>query len=92
MPIICYDEDVEGINISHHDVLIIASYIDHVKVQHVLVDVGVSTNVLSLMTCSALGWEITQLRKCTTPLVSFATNMVMVEGCMIDLPDVIIIG
>ncbi|XP_022143643.1 uncharacterized protein LOC111013504 [Momordica charantia] len=50
-------------------------------VKRVLIDVGASTNVLSLSVYSALRWERDQLKPSSTPLVGFAGESVTVEGC-----------
>lgn len=66
----------------HNDALVIVSYIDHVKVQRILVDKRASTNVLSFSTYATLGMKRTQLKKCLTLLVGFVGKIVVPEGCI----------
>ncbi|XP_022157419.1 uncharacterized protein LOC111024120 [Momordica charantia] len=54
--------DQEGIHLLYNDALVISPIIDNVQVRRVLVDGGASTNILSLSTYLALGWEKSQLK------------------------------
>ncbi|XP_022156175.1 uncharacterized protein LOC111023128 [Momordica charantia] len=78
-------DDLEGVHLPHNDALVISPIIDNMQVQPVLIDGRASTNILSLSTYLALGWEKSQLKRCPTPLVGFSGEMIAAEGCT-DLP------
>lgn len=83
--------DLEGIHLPHNDALVISPIIDNVQVRRVLIDGEASTNILSLSTYLALGWEKSQLKWCLTPLVGFSGESVVAEGCT-DLAVIICKG
>lgn len=72
-------------HLPYNDFLVIVLLIDHVTVKQVLIDGGASTNVISLLVYSALGWEQAQLKPSPTLLVGFASESVTAMGC-ISLP------
>lgn len=61
------------------------------QVRRVLIDGGASTNIQSLSTYLALDSEKLQLKRCSTPLVGFSSEFVVVEGCT-NLPVTMGIG
>ncbi|XP_022141788.1 uncharacterized protein LOC111012073 [Momordica charantia] len=77
--------DLEEVHLPHNDALVISSLIGHVQARRVLVDEGVSANIMSLTTYLALGWTRVQLKKSPTPLDEFAGESVTPKGC-IDIP------
>ncbi|XP_022149980.1 uncharacterized protein LOC111018264 [Momordica charantia] len=75
-------EHSKGVHLPHNDALIISPLIDNVRVKRVLVDGGAATNILSLSTYLAMGWEISQLNQCPTPLVGFSGRTVYLHQMM----------
>lgn len=80
-----FPEDLDGVRSPQNYALVISLAIDNVRVRRVLIDGGVSTNILTISTYLVLGWEMSQLKWCPTPLASFSGEFVVAEGCT-DFP------
>ncbi len=74
------DEDLEGVETPHDDVVVISMIVNKFDVKRVLVDNGSSANVLYYHAYQKMGSTGSQLRRINAPLVGFTGNSVPVEG------------
>ena len=78
--IIFTDEDARGIQTLHDDTVVVSTMIVNYDVKRILVDNGSSVNVLFYAVFSRMDLTNYRLREISTPLVSFTSDSVQVEG------------
>ena len=79
-PIAFTDEDAQGVQFSHNDMVVISLNIADYDVCHVLIDNGSSTDVLFYDAFSKISVPNDHLRSMNSPLVGFTDDAVPVEG------------
>lgn len=86
IPIIFDDQDMEGV----YDAQWCYGHCSKYRPCQRLMCIGRLWHIykLSFSIYLTLGWEITQLNKCPTPLVRFVGKIMVAKGC-IDLPIII---
>lgn len=86
IPTLSFDAgEAQVLHQSHNDALVITLIIAHVRVHHVLVDGGSSTDFLTLQAFDRMNIGRERLKHCLTPLVRFGEEWVYPVGS-IELP------
>ena len=74
------ENDLQGVQTSHDDAVVVSSTIAKYDVKRILVDNGSSTNILFYAIFFRMDLSKYPLREVSTPLIGFMGDSVQVEG------------